>query len=221
MDHCRGRAGIAAQLCRESRVRHARYGGAVAQGEGIADELLFTIETGILGGVPAPSGGFGAAINPEAIIEESFMFDAYDGGALDASFVGAGEIDPNGSVNVSLFGSFIAGVGGFVHITQTAKKVVFMTTFRGGKGMDIAFENGELKIKSEGNAPKFKKSIKQINYSGEYAGENSQDVMFITERCVFKLLPTGLSSPKCPESTSKKISWPDGVQAGVSPNINS
>jgi propionate CoA-transferase len=166
--------------------------GAVAQQEGIADDLLFTIETGIVGGVPAASGGFGAAINPEAIIEESFMFDAYDGGALDASFVGAAEIDQIGSVNVSLFGSFIAGVGGFVHITQNAKKVVFMTTFRGGKGLEIAFENGALKIKSEGNSPKFKKSLKQINYSGEYAREHNQDVMYITERCVIRQSPEGL-----------------------------
>lgn len=187
----------AAQELRPNYVVNLGFGmpdmvGAVAQGEGIEDELLFTIETGILGGVPAPSGGFGAAINPEAIIEKSFMFDAYDGGALDATFVGAGEIDPNGSVNVSLFGRFIAGVGGFVHITQTSKKVVFMTTFRSGKGMDIAFENGKLIIKGEGSVPKFKKMIKQINYSGECAQENSQDVMYVTERCVFRLNASGL-----------------------------
>ncbi|MDD5167537.1 MAG: hypothetical protein PHN75_01875, partial [Syntrophales bacterium] len=102
------------------------------------------------------------------------------------------EIDPNGSVNVSLFGKFIAGVGGFVHITQSAKKVIFMTTFRGGKGMDAVFEDDKLIIRSEGSAPKFKKKIKQINYSGEYARENGQDVIYITERCVFRLSPVGL-----------------------------
>jgi len=187
----------AAQELRPGAVVNLGFGmpdmvGAVAQQEGIAEEILFTIETGIVGGVPAASAGFGAAINPEAIIEESFMFDAYDGGALDIAFVGAAEIDMNGGVNVSLFGSFIAGVGGFVHITQNSRKVVFMTPFRGGKGLAIEFADGALRIKGEGTAPKFRKSLKQINYSGEFARESGQDVQYVTERCVFRQTPRGL-----------------------------
>ncbi len=167
--------------------------GAVAQQEGIADELLFTVETGPVGGVPAVSAAFGESINPEAIMEQAHLFDSYDGGVLDLALVGAAEIDPDGSVNVSIFGSFIAGVGGFAHITQNARKVVFLTTFRGGKELEIFFSDGSLKIRKEGSAAKFRKSIRQVNFSGVYAREMAKEIIYVTERCVFELKPEGLT----------------------------
>ncbi len=167
--------------------------GTVAQQEGIADGLLFTIETGPVGGVPAASVAFGESINPEAIMEQAHLFDSYDGGVLDLAFVGAAEIDPDGSVNVSIFGSFIAGVGGFAHITQNARKVVFLTTFTGGKELDVEFDGAALKIKNEGSAPKFREAIKQINFSGVYARETGREIIYVTERCVFEQRPEGLT----------------------------
>ncbi len=167
--------------------------GTVAQQEGIADSLLFTVETGPIGGVPGASVAFGESMNPEAIMEQAHLFDAYDGGVLDLAFVGAAEIDPNGSVNISKFGKLIAGIGGFAHITQNSKQVVFLTTFTGGKELDIAFEDGQLKIKQEGSSVKFKSTINQINFSGEYAREIGKHAIYVTERCVFQQRPEGFT----------------------------
>lgn len=166
---------------------------AIAQQEDITDEITFTVETGPVGGVPAASSGFGASMNPEVIMEQSHLFDSYDGGILDLAFVGAAEIDPDGSVNIGRYGSLIAGVGGFPHITQNSRKVIFMTTFRGGKEMAVEYKDGVLHIRKEGNVTKFKKSIKQINYSGVYAREMHKEVIYITERCVFEQKPSGFT----------------------------
>ena len=167
--------------------------GTVAQQEGIADELLFTVETGPIGGVPAASVAFGESMNPEAIMEQAHLFDAYDGGILDLAFVGAAQIDPDGSVNISKFGTLIAGIGGFAHITQNSKEVVFLTTFTGGKELDVVFEEGRLKIKHEGSSIKFKSTINQINFSGPYAREIGKKAIYVTERCVFAQRPEGFT----------------------------
>ena len=165
----------------------------IAQKEDVIEDLIFTVETGPVGGVPAASAGFGASLNPEAIMEQAHLFDSYDGGVLDLAFVGAAEFDPDGSVNIGRFGSLIAGVGGFPHITQNSRKVIFMTTFRGGNETDMVYTDGALQIRKEGHAFKFKKSLEQINYSGAYAREMQKEVIYITERCVFEQRPAGLT----------------------------
>ena len=167
--------------------------GTVAGQEGVHDELRMSVETGAIGGMPAPGVAFGTAINPEAMIEQGFIFDTYDGGALDLAVVGAAEIDKNGNVNVGRFGKMIGGIGGFANITQYVKQVVFVTPFTAGKDLDVAFSDGALQIKSEGKGRKFKNEIGMINFSGELAREKQRNVMYITERCVFAIRPEGLT----------------------------
>jgi propionate CoA-transferase len=166
--------------------------GSICETEGVADETTLTVESGPIGGVPAKGGSFGASINPDAIMTVPAQFDFYDGGMLDATFVGAAEIDSAGNVNVSKVGKRIFGVGGFINITQKARKVVFLTTFTGGKGLEIKYKDGKLQIVSEGAIKKFVNKVVQVSFSGEVAAENNQPVIYITERCVFKLSNEGL-----------------------------
>jgi len=151
-----------------------------------AMELIFTVEAGVIGGMPSRGISFGAGINPSAIIDQGSQFDFYDGGNLDISFLGALEIDESGSVNVSQVGNKIAGVGGFINLTQSAKRLVFCFPFT-AKGLDVTFENGKLKILSEGKIPKFRKEVQQVSFNGNYAHKRGQEVIYVTERCVFKL----------------------------------
>ena len=167
--------------------------GTVAGQEGVFDELRMSVETGALGGMPAPGVAFGTAINPEAVIEQGFVFDTYDGGALDLAVVGAAEIDKDGSVNVGRFGKAIGGVGGFANITQYVKQVVFVTPFTAGKDLDVSFAGGALRIHGEGKTRKFKNEISQVNFSGELARKHRRNVLYITERCVFAMRPEGLT----------------------------
>ncbi len=165
---------------------------AVAAEKGIADKIMMTNEAGTIGGVPAPAGSFGASLNPMYITDMPTMFDFYDGGMLDCVCVGAAQIDPQGNVNVSLIGSRVVGVGGFVNLTMASRKVVFMTTFTETKQLSVDYEDGQLKITKEGTIKKFIRKIDQISFSGKIAIEEQREILYVTERCVFRLTKEGL-----------------------------
>ena len=168
--------------------------------EGIAEVLkdgnqehLFTptVEPGAIGGTPAGGLSFGASVTPQAIIDQPYQFDFYDGGGLDVAFLGLAQCDSSGDINVSKFGPKIAGCGGFINISQNAKKVVFCGTFTAG-GLEIEIKDDQIKIITEGKNKKFIKKVEQITFSSKTANLNNQPVYYVTERAVFKLSKDGL-----------------------------
>ncbi|MFP3904547.1 MAG: acyl CoA:acetate/3-ketoacid CoA transferase, partial [Armatimonadota bacterium] len=164
---------------------------AVANEEGIAGQMNQTVEAGPIGGVPAGGLSFGASANPSAIIDQPAQFDFYDGGGLDIAFLGMAQADANGNVNVSKLGSRVAGCGGFINITQTASVVVFCGTFTAG-GLEVAVQDGKLRIVAEGRHRKFIEHVEHVTFSGSYAANTGQRVLYVTERAVFELTDCGL-----------------------------
>lgn len=163
--------------------------GSVAGEEGISATL--SVEYGALGGVPVEGVGFGAAANPEAILDVSDVFQLYDGGFLSKTFLGFAEADMNGNVNSSKFGTRVTGPGGFIDISQNTKEVCFVGTFTAG-GLKEEIRDGKLVILQEGRERKFLNKVQQVTFSGDYANEQGQKIMFITERAVFQLTADGL-----------------------------
>lgn len=183
-------------LSKEDKVLN--YG--IGMPEGIAEVLrdgnqehLFTptVEPGAIGGTPAGGLSFGASVSPQAIIDQPYQFDFYDGGGLDVAFLGLAQCDSTGDINVSKFGPKIAGCGGFINISQNAKKVIFCGTFTAG-GLKVQVTENGINILNEGKSKKFIEVVEQITFSSKTANLNNQPVFYVTERAVFKLSKDGL-----------------------------
>ncbi|HTY63138.1 MAG TPA: CoA-transferase [Acidobacteriota bacterium] len=159
----------------------------VAAHEGVTDMLTLTTEVGAVGGVPAGWPNFGMTYNAEAFVCHPNMFDWYDGGGIDQAFLGMGEVDKYGNVNVSKFKGRPIGCGGFINITTSSKKVVYCGTFTTGD-LKVIAENGKVKIVQEGKQKKFLDRVEQITFSGKYAAKSNKPILYVTERAVFRLI---------------------------------
>lgn len=163
----------------------------VANEEGFIKDINLSIESGPMGGIPVGGVAFGASINPDSIISTASTFDLYNGGFLDVAILGLAQVDKEGNVNVSKFGSRVTGPGGFINITQSTKKIIFIGTFT-AVGLKEDITNGKLVITEEGKNKKFVDQVEQITFSGKNAIANELEVLYVTERAVFKLIKEGL-----------------------------
>jgi propionate CoA-transferase len=160
---------------------------AIAAEEDVIDKIVLTNEQGFIGGAPLTGPDSGASQNYDAVLDQPYQFDFYDGGGLDLAFLSFVEVDHQGSVNVSRFGNTIVGVGGFINISQNAKRVVFSGTFTAG-GLEIVCADGALKIVKEGRHKKFVDEIECISYSAPFAMKEGRSAIFVTERAVLQIV---------------------------------
>ncbi|MDP4091827.1 MAG: CoA-transferase [Bacillota bacterium] len=164
--------------------------GSIAAEEGILDDIMITVESGIYGGIQAGGIDFGIGKNLYAMIEHHYQFDYYNGAGVDYTFMGAGEMDIEGNVNSTKLSGRCTGAGGFVDITQNAKHVIFCSTFT-TDGLKVDFKDQKLNIMNEGSVKKLVKNVRQISYNGRIAREKGQRMHFVTERAVFELRKEG------------------------------
>ncbi len=159
--------------------------------ENMENLVTSTVEAGVVGGIPGEGLYFGSAYNPQAIIDQPYMFDFYSGGGLDVAFVSFAEVDVEGNVTVTRFGDRNDGAGGFIEITQTVKRLVFSGTLTGG-GLAVDVDDGNVRILKEGSICKFVSKVNQISFNGQHGLQQEQKTMFITERAVIRMSDDGL-----------------------------
>lgn len=186
--------------------------GRIAGEEGF-DDYTVTIESGVIGGIPAEELSFGAAVNPSAIIPQASQFDFYDGGGLDIAFLGMAEVDVRGAVNVSRFGQTIVGVGGFTNIAQTAGAVVYMGSFSHG-GAEITVKDGQLSIAADGRSCKIVERVGQVS-SDPAAAPAGQRQIVVTERAVFHVIDGRLTLTEVAPGIDAKAQVIERLPPGV------
>jgi propionate CoA-transferase len=165
--------------------------GRVAWEEGITDQLVLTVEQGIFGGVPVAGNEGGAGFNYQAMIDQPYMFDFYDGGGLDIASLSFAEVDAEGNVNVHAFEGRVRGPGGFPNISARTPRINFVGTLT-ARGLEIEIDGG-VRIASEGSLRKFVPKVREISFNGNLARERGQQMRYITERAVFALEADGLT----------------------------
>ncbi|MDD3219911.1 MAG: acyl CoA:acetate/3-ketoacid CoA transferase [Lachnospiraceae bacterium] len=171
-------------------IPNENFGPIIAE-ENLSDIVTITVESGVYGGVPAGTIDFGISQNAQALIPHDRQFELYNGTGIDFTFMGAGEMDKDGNINATKMGSKAPGAGGFIDITATAKNIIFCSSFTGG-GLKTSFSDEGIKIEQEGKFKKLVQKVQQISYNGKLAYERGQNMVYITERAVFKLTENGI-----------------------------
>ena len=162
-----------------------------ARKSGMLDMVTLTVESGGIGGFPVSGEAFGAMIGAASVYDMANQFDLYDNGGLDVCFMGALEVDKEGNVNAHRGPGAFAGIGGFANITSKTPTVVFCFSFT-AKGLEVSQTKVIVTVEKEGTIPKFVDQVKSISFSARRAIANGQKVLYVTERCVFRLTPKGL-----------------------------
>ena len=162
-----------------------------ARKSGMLDMVTLTVESGGIGGFPVSGEAIGAMIGAASVYDMANQFDLYDNGGLDVCFMGALEVDKEGNVNAHRGPGAFAGIGGFANITSKTPTVVFCFSFT-AKGLEVSQTKGIVTVEKEGTIPKFVDQVKSISFSARRAIANGQKVLYVTERCVFRLTPKGL-----------------------------
>ncbi|WP_134703981.1 acyl CoA:acetate/3-ketoacid CoA transferase [Ammoniphilus sp. YIM 78166] len=160
--------------------------------EGFFNDITFSLEHGAVGGIPMGEEVFGAHINPSSIVTSPQVFDFYHCGGLSATLLGFAQIDRQGNVNVSMFNGVFRGSGGFIDITHSTKKILFCGTLTSG-GLGVSISDGRLNIQTEGKHKKLIQEVEQLTFNAKVAIEKGQEVLYITERAVFRLEADGLT----------------------------
>jgi propionate CoA-transferase len=165
--------------------------GRVAWEEGVTDDLVLTVEQGIFGGVPVAGNEGGAGFNYQAMIDQPYMFDFYDGGGLDVASLSFAEVDAEGNVNVHAFEGRVRGPGGFPNISARTPRINFVGTLT-AQGLELEIDGG-VRVVREGSLRKFVPQVREISFNGRLARERGQQVRYITDRAVFELRDAGVT----------------------------
>ncbi len=166
----------------------------IAAEENLTDLISFTIEHGAIGGVPLSGLQFGSAMNPEALVDSPSQFDLLTGGGIDAASMAFAEMDAQGNVNVSRLNKVphvLSGAGGFIDILHSVKRIIFCGTLTAG-GIQAEVREGGVKILKEGKVRKCVRQLQHRTFDAGFALEKGQQVIYVSERAVFRLHPEGV-----------------------------
>jgi acyl CoA:acetate/3-ketoacid CoA transferase len=164
---------------------------SVGAEEGVSDFIITVLESGPWGGLALSGNDFGLAISPFALSTIPDVFSNFEGGIIDAASLGFLQVDKEGNVNPSILPNKIFGPGGFPVIAGGAPRICFGGAFTAGKS-DIRISNNRINILRDGATSKFVEKVYKVVFSGHQAVKYGQEILYVTERAVFRLGETGM-----------------------------
>ena len=164
---------------------------SVGAEEDVSDFIITILESGPWGGLALSGNDFGLAISPFALSTIPDVFSNFEGGTIDAASLGFLQVDKEGNVNPSMLPNKIFGPGGFPVIAGGAPKICFGGAFTAGKS-DIRISNNRINIVRDGTTSKFVEKVFKVVFSGHQAIKYGQEVLYVTERAVFRLSENGI-----------------------------
>jgi len=163
----------------------------IAAEEEITEYIVTVLESGQWGGIALSGVDFGLAVSPFAVSTIPDMFSNFEGGIIDVASLGFLQVDKEGNVNPSILPHRIFGPGGFPVIAGGAPKTYFAGAFMGGETR-INILNNNLNIIQDGTVPKFVEKVFKVVFSGKQAIKFRKEILYVTERAVFRLTNEGL-----------------------------
>jgi acyl CoA:acetate/3-ketoacid CoA transferase len=163
---------------------------SVAAEENLSEYIITVVESGPWGGIALSGTDFGQAVKPFALSTIPDMFSNFEGGIIDVASLGFLQVDKHGNVNPSILSDRIFGPGGFPVIAGGSPKTFFGGAFTAGeKKIDVI--NDRLFITQDGSA-KFVEDVYKVIFSGPQALKYEKEILYVTERAVFRLSEQGL-----------------------------
>lgn len=166
--------------------------GHVLREQGRLGSVTLAVEQGLYDGELELGDLFGMSVGPSARVSSAIQFDIFASGLIDVTCLGMAQADRYGNVNVSAFGGKVMGPGGFVDISQNARRAIFCGAFR-AKGLRVSLADGGLRIEQEGQVAKLVPDVEEVTFAGRLAAAEGRRALYVTERCVFELTPDGLA----------------------------
>lgn len=159
----------------------------VAFEEHLLERIQWSVEHGALGGMPMGATNW----NATSILTPAWLLDFYNGGGLDVSGLSFVQVDRFGNTNVGRYGDQLPGPGGYTDIAHGTNKILMCGTMT-APGLEIEAGEDGLRIVNEGRMRKFVQDVELVCFSGRQAVKKGQQVLYITERAVFRLAEDGL-----------------------------
>lgn len=159
--------------------------------QGLHEDVTFTTETGVYGGVPAPGIYFGSAVNPQRLESSAWMFRHYET-HLAATILGFLEVDSEGNVNGAVRGDRmedLVGPGGMPSIVEAARTIIFIGGWMSRARWKVSA--GRMRLVRPGKA-KFVDRVRSVTFSARAALERGKRVWYVTHVGVFRLTHEGL-----------------------------
>ena len=164
----------------------------VAAQEDVTEVIVPVLESGPWGGVALSGNDFGLAVSPFALSSIPDVFSNFEGGIIDAASLGFLQVDKKRKRKSLYVTRKDLWTGWISSDSWRSTRIYFAGTFNVGR-TEFSISRNKLNIVREGTISKFIENVFMVVFSGQQAIKYGQEILYVTERAVFRLTKDGIS----------------------------